>query len=420
MGIAVERNVVLQVASEGGDITLFRVQNGGETHFQVQSDKSAAYQVPTEEDQDGVSPRSCSPLTDSWDQALKQLDRYPWASLNPLQVHPAFAANVLSAVKERIQPDSTPRSRQILLNWIEVTDAAGAYRPGLLVELPNKPEWGPGRIVNVRGDHLHIYFRDLNEDGTRAFLEQNPYLRIAQVQRDPLLDNLPPFKERDGSFHLSAPRLTFDAAMKLFFDVFPLGFEDPRYVMEVKEKREAHERFTAALGVERIKGLLQAGDLETLVKEATSVISEVGFMLAMFENAALHDAMQDFTAATALFDSLVRLLEAKQVEGELAEDFFRAVCALPVKRSRVATWPIATVLLYVADPARYMFLKPEVTKAAADRLAFDLHYDSVPNWTTYEALLRMGNIYLDLLRPLGAKDFIDVQTFIFVAGGGYS
>jgi hypothetical protein len=37
----------------------------------------------------------------------------------------------------------------------------------------------------------------------------------------------------------------------------------------------------------------------------------------------------------------------------------------------------------------------------------------------YETLLRMGRTYLDLLRPLGALDFVDVQSFIFVSCGGY-
>jgi len=66
-----------------------------------------------------------------------------------------------------------------------------------------------------------------------------------------------------------------------------------------------------------------------------------------------------------------------------------------------------------------MFLKPEVTQVAAEALAFDLQYNSAPNWTTYSALIRMGNVYLDLLREMGAHDFIDVQSFIYVSGGGY-
>lgn len=66
-----------------------------------------------------------------------------------------------------------------------------------------------------------------------------------------------------------------------------------------------------------------------------------------------------------------------------------------------------------------MFLKPEVTQRAAEVLGFDLQYRADLNWVIYAALLRMGNVYLGLLKNRGAKDFIDVQSFIFVAGGGY-
>jgi hypothetical protein len=66
-----------------------------------------------------------------------------------------------------------------------------------------------------------------------------------------------------------------------------------------------------------------------------------------------------------------------------------------------------------------MFLKPQVTKRAAESLGFDLRFECTPNWTTYEALLRMARTYLDLLRPFGAIDFLDVYSFFFVSGGGY-
>jgi hypothetical protein len=66
-----------------------------------------------------------------------------------------------------------------------------------------------------------------------------------------------------------------------------------------------------------------------------------------------------------------------------------------------------------------MFLKPEVTKQAASTFQFDLRYEATPNWETYDALLRMGRVYLELLIPFGARDFVDVQSFIYVTCGGY-
>jgi len=39
---------------------------------------------------------------------------------------------------------------------------------------------------------------------------------------------------------------------------------------------------------------------------------------------------------------------------------------------------------------------------------------STPNWETYEAVMQMAKQLLDRLAPLGAKDMIDVQQFMWV------
>jgi hypothetical protein len=61
-----------------------------------------------------------------------------------------------------------------------------------------------------------------------------------------------------------------------------------------------------------------------------------------------------------------------------------------------------------------MFLKPTPTLQAAERLAFDLRYEATPNWVTYERLLVMSDLLIKRLKPLGAKDWIDVQSFMWV------
>ena len=66
-----------------------------------------------------------------------------------------------------------------------------------------------------------------------------------------------------------------------------------------------------------------------------------------------------------------------------------------------------------------MFMKPDVTKNAADSLGFQLNYRPEPNWLTYSSLLRMADIYQRKLAPLKPRDLIDVQSFFWVACGGY-
>jgi hypothetical protein len=95
---------VLQVGAEGGDVTLFgRRRSDGEWQFaRVTNDQS--YALLGEVDV-AVSP---TPAIDSlkwvenWDEALQLMDRYPWARLHPVQVHPAFFERVRLAVDARL------------------------------------------------------------------------------------------------------------------------------------------------------------------------------------------------------------------------------------------------------------------------------------------------------------------------------
>ncbi len=61
-----------------------------------------------------------------------------------------------------------------------------------------------------------------------------------------------------------------------------------------------------------------------------------------------------------------------------------------------------------------MVLKPGIAQQMAARMGFDLLYSAPPRWRCYEALLRMSAVLLGHLGALGATDYIDVQTFMWV------
>ncbi len=67
-----------------------------------------------------------------------------------------------------------------------------------------------------------------------------------------------------------------------------------------------------------------------------------------------------------------------------------AVGQLPADGGKVFTWPIVTLLPFIADPKRYLALKPTNTELMAARMSYDLKYDSAPNWETYDQTMRMG------------------------------
>jgi hypothetical protein len=67
-------------------------------------------------------------------------------------------------------------------------------------------------------------------------------------------------------------------------------------------------------------------------------------------------------------------------------------------------WTIATIVAFLARPDRYKFLKPEVTKEAAERRGFALNYKPLPNWLTYSCLHELASILMTELWDLKPRD----------------
>jgi hypothetical protein len=96
--------VILRAGAEGGDVTLIgRTTDAGTWAFaRVTDDQTEALfgesGVPIE------APPAPKPddWVESWDDGLRLMDRYKWARLHPLYVHPAFVERVRVAVEERL------------------------------------------------------------------------------------------------------------------------------------------------------------------------------------------------------------------------------------------------------------------------------------------------------------------------------
>lgn len=294
------------------------------------------------------------------------------------------------------------------------------YTPGMRIRHPNKPEWGLGRIVHVDGPRVHVFFRDLPDRVAKKIDTNVIPLEQADEHSDPILDNLPAPREEDGKWVLRRDRITVKQARVSFLREFPGGFEDPTYIGDRQTgerayKWAAHELFVEELGSGKAEELLSEGRVDDLSTKAVTVVSRVN-LLSLYESAAFRDALEDLTAARRFFRTLIGLLKSPAISADVFEPYAQAVCDLPAEKGRVASWAVTTILPYLAQPDRHMFLKPEVTRKAADRLGFELHYDPTPNWVTYEALLRMSEVYRKLLADLGCRDMIDVQSFIWVTG----
>jgi len=200
-----------------------------------------------------------------------------------------------------------------------------------------------------------------------------------------------------------------------FLEYFPKGFRDPEYVeLERAYKWNAHQRWEAALGRDTFSALLEAGKFDEIASRVVSIEARTNLLFS-FEKMALRDGIKGPGAegfARGLFD----FLYAKQDMQRRFERWCAVVGQLPRRQTRVLTWPIVTVWGFLAQPRTHVYLKPTVTRRAAEQYEFSFDYRSQPNWATYASLLAFARTIAQDMHDLQPRDMIDIQSFIWVQG----
>lgn len=203
---------------------------------------------------------------------------------------------------------------------------------------------------------------------------------------------------------------------KKFLRFFPEGFLDETYIdWERDYKQEAHERWSDGLNQAEHRSLLRKGEFAEIASRVVRIESRTNLLFS-FEKMALRDAVKSSEGARSFSQGLYDFLYGA---GNLERKFERwcdAVAGLPRRQTRVLTWPLVTVFGFIATPDTHIFLKPNVTRAAAREYGFDFQYQSRPNWATYASLLEFAETVRRDLSDLKPRDMIDIQSFIWVQG----
>jgi hypothetical protein len=121
------------------------------------------------------------------------------------------------------------------------------FQVGMIVEHSTEHGWGPGKVIAVRDEKVHVVFRDVSGREAKTFPVNTNFLTESVTQNDPILSNIPPLKEENGKFVLPRERITVPQAIENFLKYFPQGFEDSRYLGgrgtgERTYKLEAHRK----------------------------------------------------------------------------------------------------------------------------------------------------------------------------------
>jgi hypothetical protein len=293
--------------------------------------------------------------------------------------------------------------------------------PGVLVD---HTTWGRGKVVELVGAYVTVYFPSLTTSsaGPRRKLQTGAtQLSISSVQSDPNLDlvSIGPVRVgKKGAAKAKATHTqivhTLEQAVLWFQTAYPTFFQDPDLTEhELVYKRAAHDLWVSAFGEGRAETLLGEQQFPVIAKGLNDLYKATNIP-SRYEIMAASDGLKDHAAAARLLRANLAFLARpcpKTFPG-----LVEAVGSLPAPPggTRVLTWPNITIVPFLAEPGRFMVVKPEITQLIASRMGVDIFYSSAPTWHSYEAILAMSERLLDRLRELGARDYIDVQSFMWV------
>jgi hypothetical protein len=281
---------------------------------------------------------------------------------------------------------------------------------------------GLGKVVALEPKAVHVFFAASDARfATKLRLPMALPLLTPAASTSGWLSGLSGFAldEKSGRYGLAAAWLSHQDAVARFLAEFPKGFADPRYVGDGTDKRErvfrwrrAHDLWVETLGGGEGERLLAAGDVAGLAERALRVERHVRLLHKDAEKASFEEALKDLDAARGYFAALFALLAAPAPEQSRFEALAAAVAAMAPGVSGESGWPIVTLLPFVARPDLHMLLRPRFACDVAHRLGHELAYEPQPGWSTYAALLRSAEVLLEMLRPLGARDHVDVEAFM--------
>ena len=287
---------------------------------------------------------------------------------------------------------------------------------GILVE---HSIWKRGKVIEIISPYAIIHFPTLAnspQGPQRKLREDAPQLTKSSVQSDPELDGVetgPGKPKKISKRKVKDLQNMLDEAVQWFEQTYPAKFDDEKFVdADMRNKRAAQETVVANFAEGRGAAMVDEGKHAEIAGALDGIFRSTN-ILSPFEVKAVHKAfVKADEASTKVLGATLAFIAnpAQHTFKAMAE----AVSQLPADGGKVNTWPIVTLLPFLADPKKFIALKPTNTELMAARMSFDIKYDSAPNWETYDHVLRMSQQLLARLTPLGAKDMIDVQQFMVV------
>lgn len=191
------------------------------------------------------------------------------------------------------------------------------------------------------------------------------------------------------------------------------SFEDPRFIAdEVTYKKEAIAKAADLLSAQELRPLLAERRFEEILKR----VEHVGRTNLLFNRTPktgdLGILFQDNLDKADFCAVLVDLLHGEGTPRDRLGRYLAWVesAALPNR------WTFPTYFLFMCHPETEIFIKPGVTAGFLDLLGFQEEFGSRPSSAWYATIRNLAHQLRDAFASRGAKDMVDIQSAIFIAG----
>lgn len=191
------------------------------------------------------------------------------------------------------------------------------------------------------------------------------------------------------------------------------SFDHPRFFEdEIKYKREASSKAANLLSAPDLRRLLEERQFDEILKRLEHIGRETNLLYQRVPMAGdlgiLYQPNLDKAGFCAVLVDLLHGEGGTQVRLGRYLDWVEKA-GLPNQ------WTFPTYFLFMCHPETEIFIKPRVTARFLDRLGFQEQLKT-PSSSLYAAIRSFAHNLRNALADRGAKDMIDVQSVIWVAG----
>ncbi len=192
-----------------------------------------------------------------------------------------------------------------------------------------------------------------------------------------------------------------------FKEQYPGGFYGEQQAREERDyKLQASTEFQGLLGRDEFRKLLAAESYSELEDRVAHLVQMTNFIQGSFEKPMLLDTIKANLASymNALFDFVWGADELEQRFDRFVEFS---------EELKLAKWTYVTYFLFLSDPEKHMFVKPEMLKRSLQISQYPVEYESTPSYDQYRQIVEFSEWLKARIAELEPRDMIDVHSFMW-------